>query len=153
MPAERPTDTVDLDRLERLLIILSLLSFGLVALGLIGEYRGWWNDVGEMIISFGTVAGVATGVVALVVNSTKTQVRRVADGVEGNGHKLDRIHESHGDKLDQIHDSLGDKLDQVHDDHGERLEDLAERIGPVDEPLAEKLDRQHDVLVQIRDRL
>lgn len=135
---------MDLDRLERLLIVLSLLSLGLVVLGLLDERLGWWNDVGEVLISFGTVASVATAVVALLVNATKGQVHRVADGVEDNGEKLDHVvqgTQTNGEKLDRVIEGTeanGDKLDVLHED-----------LASVDE----HVEAQHDVLLQIRDRL
>lgn len=137
-----PSLRVDLDQLERLLWLLAAAGLGLALLGVVGERAGWWNDVGEMLITFGTVASVATGVIALLINATKEQVRTVATGVASNGDKLDRIHESHGDKLDRIHESHGDKLDRIHED-----------LGGMHEDMNRHLENQHDVLVEIRDRL
>jgi hypothetical protein len=145
MRPRTPTFDVDLDRLERLLWLLAAIGLGLALLGVVGEYAGWWNDVGELLISFGTVASVATGVLALLINATKDQVRAVADGVASNGTKLDRIRESHGEKLDRIQESHGEKLDRIHDDLGSVSDDLDE--------VNRHLENQHEVLVQIRDRL
>lgn len=118
-----PTSGVELDRLERLLWILSALGLALALLGVVGESRGWWNDLGELFVSLGTVASVAAAVVAPVVDATTDQVTRVAEGVEANGGKLDRVadrSQANGDKLDAVNDHLG---------------------------------AQREVLVQIRDRL
>jgi hypothetical protein len=145
MRPRTPTFDVDLDRLERLLWLLAAIGLGLALLGVAGEYAGWWNDVGELLISFGTVASVATGVLALLINATKDQVRAVADTVASNGTKLDRIRESHGEKLDRIQESHGEKLDRIHDDLGSVSDDLDE--------VNRHLENQHEVLVQIRDRL
>jgi hypothetical protein len=144
---------VDLDRLERLLWLLALVGLGLAVLGVVGERAGWWNDVGELLITFGTVASVATGVLALLINATKDQVRAVADGVAGNGRKLDRIHESHGQKLDGIRESHGEKLDGIRESHGKKLDRIHDDLGSMNEDLNGHLERQHDVLVEIRDRL
>lgn len=152
MSPGRPIPSVDLDRLEKLMWLLSALGLLMVVLGVVGEYRGWWNDVGEALISFGTVASVATGVIALLINSTKGQVSRVADGVESNGDKLDRIGASHGEKLDQVveqSESNGQKLDRIETNHGEKLDHVIEATQTTNE----HLENQHDVLVQIRDRL
>jgi len=133
-----PQFIVDLNRLERLLWLLAAVGLGLALLGVAGERAGWWNDVGELLITFGTVASVATGVLALLINATKDQVRAVANGVTSNGAKLDEIRDSHGAKLDRN----GAKLDRIHEDLGGMREDVNRH-----------LKNQHDVLVQIRDRL
>ena len=156
MHPRTPTFDVDLDRLERLLWLLAAIGLGLALLGVAGEYAGWWNDVGELLISFGTVASVATGVLALLINATKDQVRAVADGVASNATKLDDIRESHGEKLDRIHESHGEKLDRILESHGEKLDRIHDDLGSVSDDLDEvnrHLENQHEVLVQIRDRL
>jgi len=144
-----PQFIVDLNRLERLLWLLAAVGLGLALLGVAGERAGWWNDVGELLITFGTVASVATGVLALLINATKDQVRAVANGVTSNGAKLDQIRESHGAKLDEIRDSHGAKLDR----NGAKLDRIHEDLGGMREDVNRHLENQHDVLVQIRDRL
>jgi hypothetical protein len=155
-----PQFIVDLNRLERLLWLLAAVGLGLALLGVAGERAGWWNDVGELLITFGTVASVATGVLALLINATKDQVRAVANGVTSNGAKLDEIRDSHGVKLDQIRDSHGAKLDEIRDSHGAKLDRngakldrIHEDLGGMREDVNRHLENQHDVLVQIRDRL
>jgi hypothetical protein len=155
-----PQFIVDLNRLERLLWLLAAVGLGLALLGVAGERAGWWNDVGELLITFGTVASVATGVLALLINATKDQVRAVANGVTSNGAKLDQIRESHGAKLDEIRDSHGAKLDEIRESHGAKLDRngakldrIHEDLGGMREDVNRHLENQHDVLVQIRDRL
>lgn len=104
MPSAPRVPSEDLDRLERLLWILSALGFAIAL-------RGWVNDIGEFFIPFGMVAGVVTGVVALLVNATKGQARRVVDEVARNGSKLDRILEAKGSKLDRIEEDLANQHD------------------------------------------
>lgn len=157
---------MDLDRLEQVLWLLAALGLGLALLGVVGEHAGWWNDVGELLITFGTVASVATGVLALLINATKNQVRAVANGVTDNGHKLERIYEDHGAKLDSYSekldshnekldshgeklDSHGAKLDLIYEDHGDKLDRNGEKLDDVNRHLQD----QYDVLVEIRDRL
>jgi hypothetical protein len=140
-----PQFVVGLDRLERLLWLLAAAGLAIAILGVVGERAGWWNDVGELLITFGTVASVATGVLALLINATKTQAKHVADGVSDNGAKLDEIRDSHGEKLDRN----GAKLDRIHEDLG----GLRENLGGMREDVNRRLENQHDVLVQIRDRL
>lgn len=172
MPARDPRPRVDLDRLERLMWLLSALGLLMVVIGLVGEYRGWWNDAGEVLVSFGTVASVATGVIALLINATKGQVERVADGVEANGEKLDRQTEmlgGHGGKLDRQTQTLeghGEKLDrqtQTLEGYGEKLDRQTQALEGYGETLeghGEKLDTLHEdmedqtrILAEIRDRL
>ena len=166
-----PQFIVDLNRLERLLWLLAAVGLGLALLGVAGERAGWWNDVGELLITFGTVASVATGVLALLINATKDQVRAVANGVTSNGAKLDQIRDSHGAKLDEIRDSHGAKLDEIRESHGAKLDEIRdshgakldrngakldrihEDLGGMREDVNRHLENQHDVLVQIRDRL
>lgn len=155
-----PFEDVDLDRLERLLWFLAAMGLALALLGVLGEYRGWWNDLGELFISFGTVASAATGVLALVINATKKQVRLVVTGVSANGSKLEQIREDHGSKLDRIHEDHGAKLDRIYEDHGSKLDEHGAKLDRIHEDLSkgfdsvnENLENQHDVLVQIRDRL
>lgn len=114
--------------------LLSALGLAIALLGVIGEYRGWWNDVGELFISFGTVASVATGIIALLIDATKTQVLRVATGIEANGATLD----GHGAKLDRIHEDHGAKLDR----NGAKLDEVNRN-----------LEDSRAVLVEIRDPL
>ncbi len=171
MTGRMPFGDVDLDRLERLLWFLAAMGLALALLGVLGEYRGWWNDLGELFISFGTVASAATGVLALVINATKKQVRLVVTGVSANGSKLEQIREDHGSKLDRIHEDHGAKLDRIYEDHGSKLDNHGSKLDKIYEDHGSKLDRihedlskgfdsvnenlenQHDVLVQIRDRL
>jgi vacuolar-type H+-ATPase subunit I/STV1 len=155
-----PQFIVDLNRLERLLWLLAAVGLGLALLGVAGERASWWNDVGELLITFGTVASVATGVLALLINATKDQVRAVANGVTSHGAKLDEIRDSHGAKLDQIRESHGAKLDEIRDSHGAKLDRngakldrIHEDLGGMREDVNRHLENQHDVLVQIRDRL
>lgn len=140
MAGRHPSEPVDLDDLERLLIRLSILGFSLAGLGLLGEVLGWWNDTGELLLSGGTLLGIATAVLALVINATKGQVRRVADGVASNGSKLDTVNgklDSMGNQLDSM-DSKLDKLDVIQ-------VELDRQTGV--------MDRQLAVLGEIRDRL
>lgn len=162
MAAKDPEPRVDLDQLERLLWLMSALGVLMVALGLIGELRGWWNDVGEVLVAFGTVASVATAIVALLINATKAQVRRASAGIEANGGKLDRIYEDHGAQLEENRaqaEANGQKLDEQTEMLGSQSEKLDEQTEMLDshgeklDQLHEDMTQQHDVLVQIRDRL
>lgn len=153
MPVDRPTDDVDLDRLERLFIVLSILGFALAIRGLVGKLLGGWNDLGALFIPLGTVAGVATGVVAILVDATKEPVRHLADGVEGNGAQLDKIHEDHGDKLDRIYNDHGARLDRIWEDHGAKLDRIHDDLEGLQRGLTEAVEQQHDVLLQIREGL
>lgn len=153
MGSAPPYSPVDLDRLERLLWILSILGLAIAVVGVIGELRGWWNDVGELLISFGTVASVATAVVVLLIYATKGQVHRVADGVEGNGVKIEAMHQDLGGKIEAMHQDLGGKMGAMHQDLGGKMEAMHQDLGGKLDTVHQDLVNQHDVLIQIRDRL
>ncbi len=91
----------------------------------LGQIVGWWNDVGEVGMTVGTLGGLFLTFTTLIRGADSTEVRAVHDAVESNGDKLD--------KLDSIDAKLGklDDLDRV------QLE----------------LDKQTGVLEDIRDLL
>ncbi len=102
MVADPPSENVSLDRLYRLMILLSILGFSIAALGLVGELLGWWNDIGEWSMAVGMFLGVLTAVIAVMIGSTRGQARRIADAVLDNNGKLD---EANG-KLDRTNEQL-----------------------------------------------
>ncbi len=147
MPRKTPSKRMDLDRLYHLMIALSLVGLAMVILGLVGEHLGWWNDVGEVLLSFGTLISVLTALVALLVGSTRGQVRRAGDAVLSNNAKLDTANDrlvTIDGKLDKL-DSMDTKLDKL-----EKLDELDTIQAELDAQTG-VLDRQVRILEQIRD--
>lgn len=129
MPGEPPSGRVpyrlDTETVERIGWILSAVFFLIAIVSAIGEVLGWWNDVGEVGMTVGTLGGLFLTFTTLMRGADSTEVRAVHGAVESNGAKLD--------KLDSIDAKLGklDDLDRV------QLE----------------LDKQTGVLEDIRDLL
>lgn len=128
---------VDLDRLERIFWWAAGVCWVLVAVIVLGEVQGWWNDAGEVAGMVTTIfAGLLT-VIALLINATKAQARSVRRGVSGNGRRLGMIHEGirilheDNDALQQGQARMHQGLERLHQDN----------------------ERQTEILVQIRDRL
>lgn len=130
---------MDPDRAQRLLKTVTIVSFAIAFVTLVGELAGWWNDLGELLLTITTVVGALGGSATVVVGSSEEQVRNVHSAVLANGRKLDKL-----DKLDAIEDALieGDgrvsKLDLVQ-------AELDQQTGA--------LDRQVSLLRDIRDSL
>lgn len=97
MVRKPPFSDVDPDLLQWILYGLSLFFFGLAVLGAVGEYLGWWDAIGEVMMSVGTLAGVLITVFGIVEGATRDQVAQVHDAVVDNGQQLQRL-----DTLDDI---------------------------------------------------
>ena len=94
------------DPVEWIGIIVGIIGWLMVALGLIGERLGWWNDVGEAIVTVGAVGGLVGPVLALITDAGRRQLARVEEGVlagnalsRANGRQLEKL-----DKLDKLDD-------------------------------------------------
>jgi hypothetical protein len=172
MAALRLRIPMDLDRLQRLTAVGALIGLGMVVLGLVGEVLGWWNDVGEILISLGGFISVLLGLVTFLLGATKGQVRTIANGIvtsnatldvlvlrnDAANTKLDLLVERSGEangKLNLLVERSGEangKLDLLVERSGEangKLDLLVERSGEANA----KLDAIHEVLRDIRDRL
>lgn len=82
---------------QRLSLVVALLLFAMAILGIVGEVLGWWNEVGEILTTVGTLGGLLVAWSALATGSTEEQVDRVHQAVVDNGAKLEKL-----DKLDGI---------------------------------------------------
>lgn len=79
MAPKNPSKDVDiLDKLTYGFLIAGLFFLGLAVLGVVGELLGWWNDIGEWLIDAGSIVGVLLTAIALLLASTRGQVRGVA---------------------------------------------------------------------------
>lgn len=148
MPWDDENGTMEWDTAQRIFRIGMILSFLVAALGIVGEVAGraesvlraaeaaglgqmlgWWNDIGEVLATVGSIAGILLGTVSILANASQSQVAGVAEGVEDVAQGVEQANET----LDEQNEKLAklDKLDAI--DAG--------------------LDRQTDLLTQIRDRL
>lgn len=152
MPWQDPTRIVDWDTAQRILRTGMVISFLVAALGVVGELLGWWNEIGELLMTTGTVGGLVLGATSIIGNASRTQVEAVAGGVAQANQQLgkldtidDRLH-----TLDEIEAGLGmldklDTLDAIDSDLDKVHVQLDQQTGV--------LDQQVGRLTQIRDRL
>lgn len=82
---------------QRLSLVVAILFFGMAILGIVGEVLGWWNDVGELLTTVGTLGGLIVSWTSLTAGSTEAQVDRVYQAVVDNGEQLEKL-----DSLDAI---------------------------------------------------
>lgn len=114
MPSEDPSSIpmpfdVDPVRLERVFLLEAVLGLLVAALGVVGELLGWWNDVGEVLVTTGTLASVVLGLGFGLANASRRQVTGVREAVEDNGEALSDVHRAvhgNGDKLDAVHEAI-----------------------------------------------
>ncbi len=131
---------------ERALLISKLVMWAGILLGIlaiVGELLGWWNDVGELMLTAATVLGAIGGLTALIIGSSSDQVHTVHHAVQENGATLRSVDgrlQSVDRKLGSVDGKLG-KLDELDVIQAE----LDQQTGA--------MDRQLEVLGQIRDRL
>jgi hypothetical protein len=95
---------VDPIRLERLFLLGAVLGLLIAALGIVGEVLGWWNDIGEVLVTTGTLASVVLGLGFGLANASRRQVEGVREAVEGNGDKLDGVHEAIAGENGVVHE-------------------------------------------------
>lgn len=102
---------------QRIFRIGMILSFLVAALGVLGELLGWWNDIGEVLATVGSLSGIVLGTVSILANASQSQVADVAEGVEQANETLEAIDDDL-DKLGDIDAGLGrqtDLLTQIRD--------------------------------------
>lgn len=117
MVRKPPVAGIDPHLAQWIMFLLSLFFFGIAILGAVGEYLGWWDLIGEVAMTVGTLAGLLLGVASHITTSTETQVDQVQVAVETNGSKLDSI-DGKLDKLDGIDagiDRQTDLLAEIRD--------------------------------------
>lgn len=78
--------------------ILTGLFFLLAIVSLTGEILGWWNDLGEIGMTIGTIAGLLVGITTLVLGAGRDQATTIRHYVEKN-HDLLRSSDSTLDKI------------------------------------------------------
>lgn len=128
----------DADELERTrwdyvyyaLWVLTVVFLGMWFVGWLGEQLGWWNDIGEVLVGVGRIAGLGLAAVTVLIGATRSQVRATNEAVQTT---KDAVHETE----DAVHETK----DAVHE-----TKDAVEANGA-------KLDQQTVILREIRDRL
>lgn len=146
MASDDRTHPMEWDTAQRILRIGMVISFLVAALGIVGEILGWWNDIGELLTTTGTLGGLILGATSIIGNASRTQVHGVATEVHSVADGVERANETLGEtnaKLEKL-DTIDAKLDKLDDLDQVQLE-LDKQTGV--------LDRQVGLLTEIRDRL
>lgn len=127
---------------------MAILGWLMALLGIVGELLGWWNDVGEVIVTIGTIIGLLMTTGSLLLGSGRKQVDRmdrrlvsVHGAVLDNGRTMTSV-DGKLDKLDEL-----EQLEQL-----KKLDDLDVVQARLDAQTG-VLGVQLGVLEQIRDRL
>lgn len=120
------------DQLIQISWILAAFFFGMAILGAVGEVLGWWNGVGEVLMTVGSLSGLALTGASAYYAAGREQVSAVRETVEDNNELLGDNTELLEDNNEVLRES-NDKLDQLNE--------------------LEKLDRQVELLQGIHDRL
>lgn len=151
MPSDKGRSIVDLDQLERIMWWGAAIGAVTTIVLITGEFRGWWNDAGEIgSVIVAVLTGLLT-VVALLINATKDQASAIREGVTDNGRRLGLIHRGVQDVntgLATIHEDnqqIHDSTQQLHEDNQQIYNSI--------QHLHEQTARQTEVLTEIRDRL
>ncbi len=151
MSSDRESSLVDLDQLERILWWAAGIGYLTLAILITGEFRGWWNDAGEIgSIIVATLTGLVT-IIALLINATKDQAKAIREGVTDNGRRLGLIHQGiQGIREDNqgIHQGIQSLREDNQGIH-QGIQSLHED----NQRIHQENQRQTAVLVEIRDRL
>lgn len=106
--------SVDLDRLTRVFLALTLVGLAILALAIVGEWLHWWNDLGLGLAVLGIVVSVVMGAVTGLLAATKGQVRVIAEAVVDTNRKQDAMLGKQ-DETNRKLDGLADLLRQIRD--------------------------------------
>lgn len=149
MPSKNGSGTMQYtwDFVHRVLIALMVIGFGMAALGLIGEILGWWNDVGQILMTVGTVVGAGAGLVELVGGASEATVEAVREDLGTVDEAVGEVHGAVGD----VHEAVGDVEGAVGDVQA-AVGGVGEKLGTLD-AIEVELDTQTSVLEDIRDGL
>lgn len=79
--------------------IVAAAFAALAIVSLLGEIFGWWNDLGEVGATVGSIVSVIVTVSAVYYNAGRNQVEKVHDAVVDNGQQLGQL-----DQLDTLDD-------------------------------------------------
>lgn len=110
------------DQLIRISWILAAFFFGMAILGAVGEVLGWWNDVGEVLVTVGSLAGLFVTVGVAYYSAGRDQVAAVRETVQDNNEIL----EDNNEVLSESNEKL-DKLEHL-DRQVELLQGIRDRL-------------------------
>lgn len=147
---------MDADRAQRILKAIMVVSFAIALVALVGELRGWWNEIGEISITVATTVGSLAGIGTLLVGATSDEVRSVGDDVRSVGDDVRSVGyavetvrsavDANGAKLDGIETAL---VEEREDGHVSKLDIVQTEL----DHQTGALDRQVSLLAEIRDRM
>lgn len=150
----QPGMSIDIDPItwERIFLVGSIVSFLIAGFAFLGELLGWWNDLGEIAMTTGTVSGVVLAIGFGLGNASRRQADSIHETVADNGGTLASVDgklDSVDGKLDTL-DSMDNKLDKLDTMDGklDKLDDL-DRIQLQLDKQTGVLDDQLDVLKEI----
>lgn len=126
---------------HRVLIALMVLGFGMALVGVVGEVLGWWNDVGQTLVTVGTIVGALAGTVELVSGASEGTVEAVREDVGGVREALGSVRAEVG--------GVREDVGEVHD----AVEANGEQLGKLEtlDDIQRALDKQTGVLEEMRD--
>ncbi len=115
---------------QKILVIIMILGFGLAIFGIIGGYLGWFSPIRDLFVGLGTGIGTLAAVTSLIGQATREDINEVSQQIHGVGTNVEDV---------------GTKVEDV----GTKVEDLGSKV----ENVGSKLDGQTVILQEIRDRL
>lgn len=98
---------------------VSILGLLVAILGGVGELLGWWNEIGELMVSTGTIVGAVAGIFILFEGASQQTVEATHHTVEDNN-ELVRESNTKLETLDDVRYEL-DRQTGV-------LEDIRDRV-------------------------
>lgn len=140
---------------HRVLYVLMVVGFGMAILGAVGEYLGWWDLVGEILVTVGTIVGALAAVVELLSGASEATVQAARAEIDAIGDTMDTVNANLATVNENVRSvddnvgSLGTKLDAVHEDLAQGLAANGRTLDAIEA----ELDVQTGVLKDIRDGL
>lgn len=81
----------DMDRVEKVGWLLSLLWLIVAIISGIGEYRGWWELAGEIGLTVGTLASLLFGFASYLHGEKRNHLQRIYEAVRSTGDTLESV--------------------------------------------------------------
>lgn len=149
-PSPVPWYEPDMDTVLKITWGTAILGWLMVLIGIVGELLGWWNDLGEVIVTIGSILGILLTTGSLLLGAGRKQVgqmdgrlRAVHGAVTDNGRTMTSV-DRRLISVDRRLISVDGKLDKL-----ESLDVVQAKLDAQTGVLGVQLS----VLEQIRDRL